>query len=232
MTSTSRVVILEDSSGPLMVLERYALPSGLNFAGAYQELLKYIEERADASYTWGYFPGIVDPNDPYPECQKLEKDLQESLVSQFPTEQQDLHLAFIRAASQRPVSEFGGLHIDADQGVMHKRDASTMDKNILRVLVNLDSLNPRRLGYTKQTAEELRSQGLDIPKDHYQEIKLPDHIKLESIEIPPRELGHIYVLKFWSDIVPHAGLTDDSGHFLAAYGMYLDKLSNPLSGEL
>lgn len=220
MTHLSQRIILGSREAPLVWLEEYELDRGIDFEAARDELSRYIRERADDSHTWGYFPEITDDSASYPACMRLGEALRAALLPAFPENERLMELAFIRMASQEPVSEYGGLHIDADKGIMHERPAANRSYNILRTLVNLSESIPRKLGYTKETAGELRSMGTDISEFEYKRIELPPQINLEVVEIPPRTWHSIHVLKLWSDLIPHMGLTDRRGHFLAAYGMY------------
>lgn len=180
-------------------------------ADARRELEHLAHVRADAaSATWGYFPDYTDPDDSaYAACQALE----DALNTVLPLD--EMRLAFLRVALREPKSEFGGLHIDVHDGVGHERPAHIdEDAEIVRALVNLGD-HPRRLAYLPGGRDELGA----IDRHRYAVLNV-DPARLRHIDIPPFDGKTIWMLRFWSSVIPHAGVTDDRGHFLAAYGAY------------
>ncbi len=220
-----RRIILGTEANPLMVLGRHKIdPEDFDFLLAQQELLNYVKEKADESYTWGYFPELIGKSgyNEYPYCTKLSEQLQKKFINNLRESERNFRLAFIRMATRTPVSEFGGLHIDVDIGIAHKRDPSAPhEKEIVRFLLN-PGKHPRILEYTEVDRNALQKMGVNISRTEYRILKLPANIEIKRIEIPPRENNFIWALKFWSSLIPHAGITDDNGHFLIAYGMYAD----------
>ena len=133
-----------------------------------------------------------------------------------------MSLAFIRLATAKPVSDYEGIHIDVDSGVAHQRDKTiAKDLDIIRLIINLGE-HPRIIEHILPTKEKLRSLGYQISDDKYEILALGEEFPRKRIEIPSRKGNSIYELKFWSSQVPHAGITDDRGHFLAAFGGYAD----------
>jgi len=208
-----RRVIFGNNKDPMMVLEKYSCTlSPMKLDKTKVELLKYIEQEAGSSSTWGYFPAF-NPERHFPACKDLEFELKKRLLSQIKGE---FSLAFIRLAIKKPISHYGGLHIDVDIAAGHTR---TNPNEIVRLLVNTGD-SPRILEYVNDSLTSLLNKGIKIQRDKYQILKLPKSVEINKIEIPPKEKHAIWVLKFWSSIIPHAGITSESGHFLVAYGKY------------
>ena len=216
-----RKIILGAKTNPLMVLEKHEVNLyDYNFEKVKQELLSYAKEKAGTSFTWGYFPGMEkDEEKLYPNCIKLTKQLRNNFLNK---EKIDWKLAFIRVASKESKSGFGGLHIDVDIGVGHKRDKEVgKDKEIVRLLINPNNYS-RKLQYVEFDREKLNEIGINISQSSYNVLNLPKNIEIKTIEIPPMKGNEIYTLKFWSSLVPHFGFTDEKGHFLIAYGAWAD----------
>lgn len=131
-----------------------------------------------------------------------------------------LDLAFIRIARSKPLSEYGGFHIDVDKGVGHIKTRND-NSDILRVLINLGSF-PREVLYVRESIENLRTQGFDIPEDRYKSVVVPEHIQQAKIQIPALTKDMVSVLQFRSNKVLHMGKTYAEGHFLALYGGYIN----------
>jgi|SRR3989344_2382570 len=206
---------------PLMALEKHSIKQkDYNFKEAYNELLDYLNKKGGESHTWGYFPDFEsDENLHYPECINLARQIEENFIKSLNLNNKP-ELAFIRVATKEPISDYTGLHVDVDIGVKHERDKSVpINKEIIRILINPYKYS-RKLGYIKETRDELIKKGFGISKTKYKILKFLDEINIETIEIPPMERDAIYLLKFWSSIVPHCGITDEKGHFLIAYGMW------------
>jgi hypothetical protein len=206
----------------LMSLEGYSFdPDRLRFEPAHQELLDHIRRNPDSNHTWGYFPELNPSPVDYPACLRLDSLMQTEIIDRHTDLRgQGFNLAFIRAATTEPVSEFGGMHIDVHPGVGHKPDPNMPEgAEIVRLLLN-PFTSPRRLSYVPLTRIELAERETDVPRSHYKILELPDDIPIEAVEIPPLEEGQIFGLRFVSSLLPHAGITDSQGHFLVAYGAY------------
>lgn len=211
-----RKILLGSEEKPLIVLEKHSADlSKFNLDSAKSELNEYISQDSGESFTWGYFPGMEESEkEKYPECIGLGEKLKEFLFD----ENTSWELSFVRCASRKPVSTFGGFHIDVDLGVRHKR---TDRREIIRALVNLHNF-PRNLLYSLADRKQLRACGLKIPTGRYKTILLPENF-VKKAEIPAIGREEIYILKFFSSLIPHFGLTDENGHFVAGFGRYAGK---------
>jgi hypothetical protein len=56
-----------------------------------------------------------------------------------------------------------------------------------------------------------------VPRSDYQVVDLPAGVESSEIEIPPRTADRVHALRFWASVVPHVGVGDEHGHFLASY---------------
>ncbi|MBI2499426.1 hypothetical protein HYV88_04255 [Candidatus Woesearchaeota archaeon] len=206
---------------PLMILERYRVPNiEWSIEEAYRELKEHLSRSEDSSHTWGYFPQYCEDESQYPKCIALGNRLQEGLVNKLPFPESSMSLSFVRLADNRPVSEYGGMHVDVNPGIGHRRDPSVDGSlDILRLILNLGN-HSRIIEHIPLTRDSLLKLGYDIPKDNYRILRFSKGTRRHRIEIPAREADTIYGLKFWSSQVPHAGITDDRGHFVAAFGCY------------
>ena len=206
-----RKIILGTAEKPMMVLEKHIIKIDKKLLdNAREELFTYAEKSEVG--TWGYFPEIKDENN-YPFSIKLTKDIKIILGHRL-----DWKLAFIRVATKESKSEYGGFHIDVDIGVGHKKLEQFKDREIIRALINLYSY-PRKLAYIDKTRDELIQEGFKINENKYEILKFPEKM-IKTIDIPAINEENLWVLKFCSSQIPHFGLTDEHGHFLAAYGAW------------
>jgi hypothetical protein len=216
----SRTTILGSETAPLMVLEEHDI-GHINFSAAQQELLRYIKEQAGESCTWGYFPELEEDDTAYPACRKLALQLEKQFLAKLKQPPGAFQLAFVRMATSKPVSQHGGMHLDVAVGVGHKRDpAISREQEIVRVLVNFSD-TPRVLRYCAHTRDELAKQGVKLSTEHYEALQLPANT-LRTIAIPPMQGTSVSCLIFWSSLLAHEGVTDEHGHFMAAYGAHAD----------
>ncbi len=191
---------------------------------AYDELQHKVETLSDgASATWGFFPELQPELKEYSACVKLQEWFDKNFLTLPALQPFVLRLAFIRLAISEPQSSFGGLHIDASAGIDHlpPKHPRAQSNSILRVLINLYS-ESRELQYSPEDVDSLRAKGIDIPKDHYKIIELPQGTELRSYFVRPREASVVHGVMFESNTILHAGRTNQKGHFLLSYGSYAD----------
>jgi hypothetical protein len=208
-----------------MQLQRFSFDVDmLPIENARRELEAYIASRSDGkSKTWGYFPETNPDTSEYPATLQLVDAFETSILAGVPQlHDLPLKLAFVRRATDEPVSQFGGFHVDANAGISHvwPEDVDS-NQEVFRLLFNLCEV-PRTLQFYPYTLEQLREQGIDIPRDHYEMLdNLPDALEIAAVDILPKEDNAIYGLSFISTQIPHAGHTTNAGHFLITYGAYI-----------
>src|SRR3989344_9111444 len=117
-----RGIILGTERKPLIVLEKYRLELSSKAKEAREELSNLLKRNAGSSHTWGYFPQINGSDLTYKDCIALGKTIQERLIENLPFPERLMSLAFIRLATDTPISSHGGVHIDVDKGINHNRD--------------------------------------------------------------------------------------------------------------
>lgn len=221
-----REIIFGTKENPLMVLEKYKIkPQLFGFQKAYKELLQHEQKRSETKSQWGYFPGFeIDERKTYPNCLKLADQLKKKFLSKMHhSVEKNLQLAFIRMASKEDQGVFGGFHVDVDPGIkIVKEQPIPQGTEILRLLINPDK-NSRFIKYSPLDKHRLREFGIEISDDQYNQINLPENLVAETIEIPPIGKNSVHSLKFWSSLIPHAGVTDSRGHFLISYGTYVNR---------
>ncbi len=217
--------MLVEREYPLMVLRKYRLDEPLSTDSTREELEHLIAEQGDGkSHTWGYFPEMNPDKDKYPECIDLAKQIEEEvLMPHSLSDSMNLQLAFVRLATDEPESDFGGMHIDVNRGIGHEwPDAiDWQNHHIIRTLFNVGE-SPRNLEFADVTVKELReAYNQDVARDKYEPLDLPDKIPTQTVAIPPLEPDAIHCVVFISSLIPHAGRTSGSGHFLVSHGGYI-----------
>ncbi len=198
-----------------MILKKFTLDSlDSLLKKAYTELYKFEQEKSDQKCIWGFFPGFEEgERDLYPQCFKLKKLLDKNFT-RITGQADRMELSFIKIASKKPPVEFGGLHLDTD---VSSTEDSSHQGHILRLILNLGTY-PRDLKYTKYTATQLKAMGVEIARGEYRPINLPANIPTSVVKIPPRNRDTLSGLLFWASEIPHVGLTNEHGYFIAGYG--------------
>lgn len=196
-----------------MTIRNYTIPSLDKLAkNAYSELYRHEQERSENKCIWGFFPDLEEDEDcKYPHCLELKKLLDGNFRSVKGLDGK-LDLSFIKMASGKPPVEFGDLHLDTKA---HSADPES-GEHILRLILNLGQY-PRVLKYTELNAEQLCANGVKVIKGEYHPIELPPDIPVRTIQIPKRECDTVSGLLFWASEIPHVGVTDEHGYFIAGY---------------
>ncbi len=213
-------IVLISQGVPLMTLEEYTLPDITAYIeDARKELENIVLNNEDTSHTWGYFPQYCKDPQQYTKCIELNRQLTSHIVQKQPHPENTMSLAFIRRATAKPISDYCGFHIDVDVGVGHQRDQEQQG-DIIRLVLNLDEKAQRTVGFIPFTKQQLRAQGFSIPEDNYKMLDFEQNFPKKYINIPARTNTKLYGLKFWASQIPHTGITDELGHFVAAFGCY------------
>lgn len=218
-----RTIYWQHPKHPIQIVKYSNTDSLISITAAEQELERMIIQESDGnSMTWGYFPEMKPDKYKYPATLALAEAIQPILKRDEKLQDIDLQLAFVRLATSEPRSKYGGMHIDVSAGIDHIWPADRdISQEILRLLLNLSD-HSRVLEYCSLSARELEEEGITISRDYYEILSLPTGL-VETIEIPPMEQDAMYCLQFISTMIPHAGKTTNSGHFLISYGAYIDR---------
>jgi len=222
--SATKQIILGPADKPLMVLERYPLEFDSTYIhNAYFELSE--KGKQNETGAWGYFPEMPEnTNTQYPHCYLLGKIIDEHIFSNMLSkDERKQELAFIKMSEGSLAGSYGGLHFDVTSGVgIYQANEENARKDILRCIINLHQ-TPRVLKYVEVPKGKLKELGVNIDERKYRPINLPKNVDVQTIEIPEVSGDQIWLIKFWSNIVPHVGETDERGHFVAGFGQYLDR---------
>jgi hypothetical protein len=185
-------------------------------SAAREELLERSPSEP-GGFRWGYLLGVEgDVADRLPAASVLAARLHEEAVApEGRASGRDYSLSFLKVADGRPpeASEgvhYDGFHLDTHPGV----DGSGPE--LARLLFNLAD-TPRRFRYAAIDRFELARRGHEVPRSDYQVVDLPAGVETSVTEIPPRRADRVHALRFWASVVPHVGVDDERGHFLASY---------------
>lgn len=220
----TKKVVMGSSDDPLMVLEKYQLDFDyVYFNNAYMELLH--KSKRNGAGTWGYYPELPgNTKGQYPHCHNLGEMIHKLLISKLCNDvERNPDLAFIKMSEGSLPGSYGGLHVDVTSGIgVYQDDENNAGMDILRSIINLHK-KPRVLKYIDIPKTELRKLGVKIEGRKYHPIDIPENIVTKTIEIPAIGERCVWLVKFWSNIVPHVGVTNECGHFVAGFGQYIGR---------
>jgi hypothetical protein len=183
--------------------------------------------RYDVDKCCGYFPalqgtdGIVSD---LPVCQMFAAELPRITHNELVYDFNFLRVSLVQQSSK---PEF---HLDSDATTALTGDAATLrGRHVLRMVLNLSAVSRRRLHYLDidPWSIELEARGGYVRAARME--WLDDDVV--TAVIPPRRGGSVHGLVFVSNRVLHSGVDDESGHFIAAYGMETDEVLVDSSAE-
>jgi len=219
---------------PLVTLCRVACAASEElFAAAQREVLERRGEFANRGVSWGYLLGCerAATAQDFPAAWRLWDELGRAVAANVGrASDAEFQPSFCEAYRGPVIREaegvhFEGLHIDTHP----KLDATT---DLLRVLINVGDAQ-RRFRFGDATRVELAEAGLYVDRSSFGADHVERHVTMRDIYIPGRKHGEIYILVFWASIVPHVGVTEESGYFLYSFEAVAPKpLLCPASGFL
>jgi hypothetical protein len=185
-------------------------------SAARKELLERSPSESDG-FRWGYLLGVEgDVADGLPAASMLAARLHEEAVApEGRASGRDYSLSFLKVADGRPPEASEGVHYDGFHLDTHP-EVDGSGPELLRLLFNLGTV-PRRFRYAEVDRFELARRGYEVPRSDYQVVELPDDVGTTAILIPPRSADRLHALRFCASVVPHVGVDDEHGHFLASY---------------
>jgi len=203
---------------PATQIERFALDLDVaSLHAARQELLDRVTPDSAASFRWGYLLGVEPPP---PQLTAVRRTIGaiDAAIGKVMSERTGRHYerSFLKTAIGPPPDVAEGVHHAGFHLDTHPELTSDRGVELARVLVNLAQA-PRRLRYAAVDRFALGDRVLSVPRSDYQVVDLPRDIKRHVIEIPPFTNGIAHGLCFWASVVPHVGVDDEDGHFLASY---------------
>jgi hypothetical protein len=187
------------------------LPPGL-VEGAREELLDRGTPNRDAPFRWGYLLGVDKPDvrAALPLACRLDDLLREQAVAP------EYSLSFLKTSTGRAPQVNEGVHYDGFHLDTHPEIVDDSGAELARVLINL-APERRTLRIARTDRFELAARGLPIHRGDYQAVNLPDDIETGTIDIPPIDDATVHALQFFASAIPHAGVDNGGGHFLASY---------------
>jgi hypothetical protein len=151
-----------------------------------------------------------------PAAAALAKRLHDEVVrSEARASGRHYALSFLKAAEGSPPEEAEGVHYEGFHLDTHP-EVDGDGAELARLLINLADV-PRRFRYAAIDRFELARRGHEVPRSDYQVVELPPRVETRVVEIPPRRDERIHALRFWASVVPHVGVDDEHGYFLASY---------------
>ena len=151
-----------------------------------------------------------------PAASRLSKRLREDVVrTEARSSGREYGLSFLKAAEGPPPEAAEGVHYEGFHLDTHP-EVDGGGRELARLLINLADV-PRRFRYAAIDRFELARQGREVPRSDYQVVELPPDVETQLIEIPPRRGGRVHALRFWASVLPHVGVDDEQGYFLASY---------------
>jgi hypothetical protein len=188
-----------------------SLPPGLVEA-AREELLDRGTPDRDAPFRWGYLLGVDGPEarSALPHASRLDELLREQAAGP------EYSLSFLKTSRGAAPEASEGVHYDGFHLDTHPEIVDDSGAELARVLINL-AAERRTLRIAKTDRFELAARGLPIHRGDYQVVDLPDDIETTTIDIPPPENGSVHALQFLASVIPHVGVDNGAGHFLASY---------------
>jgi hypothetical protein len=183
-------------------------------SAARQELLDRSPAKA---FRWGYLLGVEgDAAVHMPAASALAARLYEEAVApEGEASCRDYALSFIKVADGPPPEASEGVHYNGFHLDTHP-EVDGSGAELARLLFNLAD-GPRRFRYAAIDRFELARRGCEVPRSDYQVVDLPAEVETHVVEIPPRSGDRVHALRFWASVVPHVGVDDEHGHFLASY---------------
>jgi hypothetical protein len=187
------------------------LPEGLVRA-AHEELLDRGTPDREAPFRWGYLLGVDRPEmrAALPNACRLDELLRDQAVPPGHS------LSFIKTSSGAAPEASEGVHYNGFHLDTHPEIVDDSGLELARVLINL-APEPRTLRIARTDRFALAARGLPVHRGDYQVVDLPGDVETATIDIPPLENGTAHALHFLASVVPHVGVDNGAGHFLASY---------------
>jgi hypothetical protein len=201
---------------PLLVLRtaRLALAEATLFAAAAE-----LMDRPTATHTTGfsasYLLGVEEDSARFPASAALVERLRESVVRPIEAELGvAFGLSFLKLACGRPPCAshgvyYEGPHLDSHPGIARGTE-------LLRVLLNLGPRR-RRFQYFLTDVFALQAAGVPVGRTDFAPLSLSRDIARATLDIPGRTADRVDLLQFWASVVPHVGINEPTGSFLASF---------------
>jgi hypothetical protein len=209
-------VVYQPAGVPLLVLRTARLPiADTVLSAATAELFGRPAATHTAGFSASYLLGVEEDPLRFPASAALVERLRQHVVRPLET---DLgvafELSFVKLACGRlPHASQGvfheGPHLDSHPGLAHGTE-------LLRILVNLGS-HRRRFQYFLTDVYALQAAGVAVGRTEFAALSLPGETGRATLDIAGRTAEHVDFLQFWASVVPHVGINEPTGYFLASF---------------
>jgi hypothetical protein len=172
-----------------------------------------VRARDDPNRCFGYFPGMA-------QVPHIEHDLPASRafaqdVPSLRLEEKDLFFNFLRLSRMKQPAK-DAFHLDSDAATALTGDQGTLTTRlVLRLLLNLSAMLARTVAYADVDASTVRIRADGGYLFCYDTVPAA---AVRRVILPPRQGLVVSGLLLCTNRVLHAGVDDDEGHFVAAYG--------------
>lgn len=214
-------MVVFSTERPLIALARHEVQLGADLIdGARQELLGDAD--GDSGFRSGYLLGVEADGrrESHPCCTELVERLLEGVVAPV-AEPRGLEAGFSflksadgKAPAEREGVHYGGPHLDS-----HPRLAD--DLELFRILVNLCEQR-RRFTYVRTDRRRLQRAGVEVGRSEFAALRLPGSHELARVDLPGRRDECVFALHFLASAVPHVGVDEAHGYFLASFEAVAD----------
>jgi hypothetical protein len=209
-------VVYRRANLPLLILRTARLSlAEATLSAAAAELFDRPTAIRTTGFSATYLLGIEEDRARFPASTALVGRLRESIVRPLEAELGvAFGLSFLKLACGRPPSAphgvyYEGPHLDSHPGIAPGTE-------LLRVLINLGSYR-RRFQYFQTDVYALQAAGVPVGRTDFAPLALPDDIARATLDIPGRTADRVDLLQFWASVVPHVGINESAGSFLASF---------------
>lgn len=209
-------IVYERAGVPLLVLRTAQLSlAEETIAAAAAELFARRVSTQHDDFSASYLLGVEEDPRRFPASAALVRLLRESVVGPIEAELGvAFDLSFLKIARGRPpiAAEgvyYEGPHLDSHPGIAPGTE-------LLRVLINLGSRR-RLFQYFLTDVYALQADGVSVGRTGFEPLALAGDIPPATIDIPGRTSDHVGLMQFWASVVPHVGINEPTGCFLASF---------------
>jgi hypothetical protein len=175
--------------------------------------------RYDFDKCCGYFPALAGADGivtDLPACRMFAAEVPQIIHGGSVYNFNFLRMSLVQQSCE---PEF---HLDSDAATALTGDVESLrHRHVLRMVLNLSATSRRALHYLDVDSESIQL----IVRGGYVRVAQTESLgdRVLTAVIPPRHGASVHGLVFVSNRVLHSGVDDESGHFIAAYGMETDE---------
>jgi hypothetical protein len=211
-----RRVVYQPAGVPLLVLRSARLPiADTMLSAATAELFDRPTATHTAGFSASYLLGVEEDPIRFPASVALVERVRQHVVRPI---EADLgvafELSFVKLARGRPPRASQGVFFEGPHLDSHPDLAPGAE--LLRILVNLGS-HRRRFQYFLTDVYALQAAGVVVGRTEFAPLSLPGQTGRATLDIAGRTAERVDFLQFWASVVPHVGINEPTGYFLASF---------------